>query len=225
MPHTHSLHRIRIWDLPTRGFHILLALCFAGLIATGEIGAMQLHFWLGYGVLTLLLFRLVWGFVGGHWSRFINFVPKPAKLRAYIQSVRAHEAPHSVGHNPLGALSVLGMLSILLLQVFSGFISDDEIANAGPWTAFVPADWVELATEYHSEVGKVILILLIALHVGTVLYYKRFKNDDLITPMITGDKVLQSETPASRDTQTSRLFALGVLLGCAYVVYRLVNIT
>lgn len=204
---------------------MLLALCVAGLIATGEIGAMQLHFWLGYGVLTLLLFRLVWGFVGGHWSRFINFVPTPAKLRAYIQSLRTHEAPHSVGHNPLGALSVLGMLSILLLQVFSGFISDDEIANAGPWTAFVPADWVELATEYHSEVGKVILILLIALHVGTVLYYKRFKNDDLITPMITGDKVLQSETPASRDTQTSRLFALGVLLGCAYVVYRLVNIT
>ncbi len=225
MPHIHSLLRIRIWDLPTRGFHILLALCVAGLITTGEIGAMQLHFWLGYGVLTLLLFRLVWGFVGGHWSRFINFVPTPAKLRAYIQSLRTHEAPHSVGHNPLGALSVLGMLSILLLQVFSGFISDDEIANAGPWTAFVPADWVELATEYHSDVGKVILILLIALHVGTVLYYKRFKNDDLITPMITGDKVLPSETHASRDTQTSRLFALGVLLGCAYVVYRLVNIT
>lgn len=224
MPHTHSLHRIRIWDLPTRGFHVLLALCVAGLIATGEIGAMQLHFWLGYVVLTLVLFRLVWGFVGGHWSRFTNFVPTPAKLRAYIQAARAHKEPHCVGHNPLGALSVLGMLSILLLQVFSGFISDDEIANTGPWTVFAPADWVELATEYHSEVGKVILILLIILHVGTVLYYKHIKHDDLITPMLTGDKVLQTETHASRDTLTSRLFALGILAGCAYVVYRLVNI-
>jgi cytochrome b len=116
------------------------------------------------------------------------------------------------------------MLSILLLQVLSGFMSDDEIANTGPWTAFVPANWVELATEYHGEFGKVILILLIAIHVVTVLYYKRVKNDDLITPMLTGDKVLQSETQASRDTHTSRLFALGIFAGCAYVVYRLVTI-
>ncbi len=224
MPHTHSLHRVRIWDLPTRVFHLLLAVCVAGLIATGELGMMQLHFWLGYAVLTLVLFRLVWGFLGGHWSRFINFVPRPAKLRAYVQAVRAHEETRSIGHNPLGALSVLGMLSILLLQVFSGFMSDDEIANTGPWTAFVPANWVELATEYHGEIGKVILILLIAIHVFTVLYYKRIKNDDLITPMITGDKVLQSETQASRDTRTSRLFALGIFAGCAYVVYRLVTI-
>lgn len=224
MSHTHSLHRVRIWDLPTRGFHILLAFCVAGLIATGELGLMQLHFWLGYAVLTLVLFRLIWGFLGGHWSRFINFVPTLGKLRAYIQAVRAHEEPRSIGHNPLGALSVLGMLSILLVQVFSGFISDDEIANTGPWAALVSADWIELATEYHSEVGKVLLILLIALHIGTVLYYKRVKNDDLITPMITGDKVLPSETQASRDTLTSRLFALGILAGCVYVVYRLVNI-
>lgn len=224
MPHTHSLHRIRVWDLPTRGFHVLLALCVAGLIATGEIGLMQLHFWLGYAVLTLVLFRLVWGFVGGHWSRFINFVPTPAKLRAYIQAVRTQQAPHSIGHNPLGALSVIGMLCVLLIQVFSGFFSDDEIANTGPWTAFIPADWVEMATEYHSEVGKLILILLIVLHVGTVLYYKRIKNDDLLTPMLTGDKVLTTETQASRDTRTSRLFALAILLGCAYVVYRLVNL-
>ena len=224
MPHTHSLHRIRIWDLPTRGFHVLLALCVAGLIATGEIGAMQFHFRLGYAVLTLLLFRLVWGFIGGHWSRFANFVPTPAKLRAYLQAVRAQQAPHNIGHNPLGALSVLGMLSMLLLQVLSGFISDDEIANAGPWTAFVPTDWVERATEYHSEIGKIILIFLIVLHVGTVLYYRRVKNDDLITPMITGDKVFAAEIHASRDTPTSRLFALSILVGCAYVVYRLVNI-
>ena len=224
MPHSHSLHRIRIWDLPTRAFHALLALGVAGLIATGEIGVMQLHFWFGYAVLTLVLFRLVWGFVGGHWSRFIHFVPAPAKLYAYIQAVRAQQAPHSIGHNPLGALSVLGILSILLIQVFSGFISDDEITNAGPWTALVPANWVELATEYHSDIGKVLVIFLVVLHVGTVLYYKRFKHDDLITPMITGDKVLISEAPASRDTLTSRLFAVGILAGCAYVVYRLVNL-
>lgn len=224
MPHTHSLHRIRIWDLPTRGFHVLLALSVAGLIATGEIGAMQLHFWLGYAVLTLVLFRLVWGFVGGHWSRFIHFVPTPTMLRTYVQALRAQQTPPSIGHNPLGALSVLGMLTVLLLQVFSGLMSDDEIASSGPWVALVPANWVEMATEYHSDIGKVILILLIVLHVGAVLYYKRVKHEDLITPMITGDKVFTTDVHASRDTRTSRLFALSVLVGCAYVVYRLVNL-
>ena len=226
MSHSYSSQPVRIWDLPTRSFHILLILCVIGLVATGEIGGdvMQLHFWFGYAVLMLVLFRLVWGFVGGHWSRFINFVPTPSKLLAYVHALRNKETPHHVGHNPLGALSVIGMLSVLLAQVFSGFMSDDEISNTGPWTAWAPADWVELATKYHSDVGKVLLIFLIALHVGTVVYYKRIKHDDLITPMLTGDKELPCETKASRDTRTSRLFALSVLLGCAYVVYRLVHL-
>jgi cytochrome b len=185
---------------------------------------MQLHFWFGYAVLTLVLFRLVWGFVGGHWSRFINFVPTPNKLLAYVHALRAKQAPQSIGHNPLGALSVLGMLGVLLIQVLSGLMSDDEISNAGPWTTWVPADWIELATEYHSEVGKVLLILLVILHVGTVVYYKRFKHDDLITPMLNGDKNLPPDTQASRDTFTSRLFALSLLIGCAYVVYRLIHL-
>lgn len=225
MPHTHSLHRIRVWDLPTRSFHVLLALCVAGLIATGEIGGplMQLHFWLGYAVLTLVLFRLIWGFVGGHWSRFVNFVPSPVKLLAYLRSLRHQQAIRSVGHNPLGALSVLALLSTLLLQVLSGLMTDDEIANTGPWVALVPSEWVSLASEYHTDVGKVVLIVLIALHVSTVLYYKRIKNDDLITPMLTGDKVLTEEVRDSRDTLTSRLFGLSILMGCAYLVYRLVN--
>ncbi len=227
MPHHPTLHRIRIWDLPTRVFHVLLALSVAGLVVTGEVGgdAMQLHFKLGYLVLTLVLFRVVWGLVGGHWSRFINFVPTPARLLHYIRALRQKQAMHSVGHNPLGALSVMGMLSILLIQVVSGFMSDDEIANSGPWTSLVPADWVSMATEYHSDIGKVLLILLVGLHVATVLYYKRVKGDDLITPMVTGDKVFSEPVHDSRDTRTSRLFALSVACGCAYVVFRLVNLS
>lgn len=224
MPLTHSLQRVRIWDLPTRIFHVLLAICVAGLIATGELGAMQLHFLLGYSALTLVLFRLVWGVLGGHWSRFVNFVPTPAKLLSYLHALRHRQASPSIGHNPLGALSVLGMLSVLLLQIFSGFFSDDEIANAGPWTAYAPTSWVEFATEYHSDIGKVLLIVLIALHVSTVLYYKRIKHEDLITPMVTGDKLFATEVRPSRDTLTSRLFAIGVLAGCVYVVYRLVTL-
>ena len=226
MPHASSFQRIRIWDLPTRVFHILLALSVAGLVISGEIGgdAMPIHFMLGYVVLSLVFFRLIWGVVGGHWSRFVNFVPTPSKLLSYVQAVRTKQTPHSVGHNPLGALSVLAMLAVLFVQVLSGFMSDDEISNAGPWTAFVSSEWVSRATEYHSDIGKVLLILLVVVHVATVLYYKRIKQDDLITPMLTGDKALPPETHNSRDTLTSRLFALSVLVGCGYVVYRLINL-
>lgn len=226
MSNTHSLFRVRIWDLPTRGFHGLLALCVVGLVITGEMGgnAMPVHFWFGYAVLTLVLFRIVWGVLGGHWSRFVNFVPTPSTLLSYVQSLRAQQAPKNIGHNPLGALSVLGMLGLLLLQVFSGFLSDDEISNTGPWTALVSSDWVSRATEYHSDIGKALLLLLVGLHVATVLYYKRIKHEDLITPMLSGDKVLPAPTHDSRDTLTSRLFALGILVGCAYVVYRLVHL-
>ena len=227
MSHTEPLQHKRIWDLPTRVFHTVLALSVAGLIVTGEVGgdAMQIHFLLGYAVLTLLLFRVTWGLVGGHWSRFVNFVPTPSQLLAYMQAVRAKQAPQNIGHNPLGALSVIAMLGVLLLQVLSGLMSDDEISNAGPWATLVPSDWVSLATKYHGDIGKVFLILLIILHVGAVLYYKRIKHDDLITPMLTGDKELPANTQSSRDTLTSRLFALGVLTGCAYAVFRLVNLT
>lgn len=226
MPHTHALHRIRIWDLPTRAFHILLALCIGGLIATAEIGEdwMQWHFRLGYVALTLILFRLIWGFLGGHWSRFINFVPTPKRILLYVQSIRRHETTPHIGHNPLGALSVFTMLSVVLLQVLSGFMTDDEIANTGPWVALVSSEWVSLASKYHGDVGKVLLIILVALHVASVIYYRRVKNEDLITPMLTGDKVLNQAAPESRDTSTSRLFALSILVGCGYVVYRLVNV-
>lgn len=219
--------RVRIWDLPTRAFHILLVLCVVGLVVTGEVGgsAMPFHFWLGYAVFALVLFRLVWGFVGGHWSRFAHFVPTPSRLMGYVKSVHLKRPMHSVGHNPLGALSVLGMLCLLFLQVISGLMSDDEIANTGPWVALIPSEWVGWATEYHTEIGKLFLILLICLHVATVLYYKHFKRDDLITPMLTGDKVLDHEVPASRDTWTARTFALSVFLGCAYAVYRMINLS
>lgn len=226
MHQSKTTHHIRIWDFPTRAFHILLILSVAGLIVSGEVGgdAMQLHFLLGFAVLALLLFRVIWGFVGGHWSRFVNFVPSPGHLIRFIRAVRQGQAPQHIGHNPLGALSVLAMLTLLLVQVLTGFISDDEIANAGPWTALVSGDWVALATEYHGEVGKALLIVLISLHVAMVVFYKYFKKEDLISPMLHGDKLLPHDTHSSRDTLTSRLFALSLLIACAYVVFRLVNL-
>jgi cytochrome b len=132
--------KTRIWDLPTRLFHILLALCVLGLMITGDNGdfAMAVHFYLGYTVLTLLAFRIIWGVVGGHWSRFMSFIPSPSSLLSYIRNFKNPDATPSVGHNPLGAISVFVFLIVLTLQGLSGLMSDDDVSISGPWTVLVP---------------------------------------------------------------------------------------
>ena len=222
-----TLRHIRVWDLPTRVFHVLLITAVLGLIITGEIGGslMRFHFWFGYGVLSLVFFRVIWGIWGGHWSRFVNFLPAHSKVLTYFNDLRHGNHRPTIGHNPLGALSVFAILLVLLLQVFSGLMSDDEISTAGPWSSLVSSRWVSFATNFHTEIGKVALISLLVLHLVSVLFYKYLKHEDLLTPMIKGNKHLPSDTLESRDSTTSRLFALGVWLGCAYAVYKLVNLT
>jgi cytochrome b len=182
---------------------------------------MVWHFRLGYAVLTLLLFRLVWGLVGGHWSRFATFIPSPRTLLAYLRG--QSQPAHTVGHNPLGALSVLALLGFALLQVAAGLMSDDEIAVSGPLVSKVPGEWVSMATFVHTEVIKVVLIVLVALHVLAIVFYKVKKSENLVRPMILGDKEVSTLQQSSNDTITSRFFALGVLLLCAMAVWLLLR--
>jgi len=218
------MHTVRVWDLPTRLFHWALVVCVIGQIVTANVGGnwMNWHLRLGYTVLTLLLFRLVWGFVGGHWSRFSSFLYGPTTVLNYL---RGHARPeHRVGHNPLGAFSVFGLLIILLLQVGSGLFSDDEIAFTGPLVSLVSGEAVGLATSYHKNVGKFILIGLVALHLLAIVFYRIAKKEVLVRPMIVGDKHVPTAVPSARDSTQSRLLALGVLCLCALAVYRLVGL-
>ncbi|MEK9802626.1 MAG: cytochrome b/b6 domain-containing protein [Curvibacter sp.] len=214
-------HRIRIWDLPTRLFHWLLVLCLIGLVSTAQFGLMDWHFRFGYSVLALLLFRLGWGLLGGHWSRFASFLYSPASLWRHLRGQGT--AQHEVGHSPSGALSVFALLGLLLAQVGSGLMSDDEIAAAGPLTALVPGRWVSLATWYHRDVGKWLLLALVTLHLLAVLYYLWVRKRNLITPMLSGDKLLPEAAEASRDDARSRLLALVLMLFCAGVVAALLR--
>jgi cytochrome b len=209
---------VRVWDLPTRVFHWALVAALAGLVTTAQIGgdAMAWHFRFGYTVLSLLLFRLVWGLVGGHWSRFASFIYAPDTILGYVKGQGNPE--HAVGHNPLGSLSVFAMLGMLLLQVGSGLVSDDEIAAAGPLVKHVPGSWVSLATHYHADVGKLILLGLLVLHVGTILFYRIRKGENLVRPMILGDKETSVTTTSSRDDAKSRLLAAVLFLVCAALV-------
>ena len=218
------MHTIRVWDLPTRLFHWLLAACVIGLVVTGSIGGnwMNWHLRLGYAVLSLLLFRLVWGFIGGHWSRFASFVYAPSSLVAYLRGQTHPE--HHVGHSPLGALSVFALLLILAAQVGTGLMSDDEIAFFGPLVRFVSGDTVSMATSYHKNVGKFIVISLVALHLLAILFYKLVKNQGLVHPMVVGDKQLTVQVPSANDTTGTRLLALVVLALCGAAVAWVVSL-
>jgi cytochrome b len=212
-------HKVRIWDLPTRVFHWALLVCVVGLVITGNVGGnwMQWHFRLGYCVMSLLLFRLVWGLVGGRWSRFVSFIYSPGSVIAYLKGQGKPE--HSAGHSPIGALSVFALLAFLMAQVATGLFADDAIMNQGPLTRFASGLWVDRATFWHKEVGKTVLIVLIVMHIAAVLFYLYKKKQNLIRPMIHGDKELPAQIPASRDTAGSRLAALVIFLLCAAVVY------
>jgi cytochrome b len=216
------VNKVRIWDLPTRVFHWSLVLCLVGLVVTGKIGgeAMAWHFRLGYAVLSLLLFRLVWGFMGGHWSRFTVFLVGPTGILRYLQG---HNTSPSAGHNPLGALSVLALLGFALLQVATGLISDDEIATAGPLAKMVPGAWVARATYYHNAIGQYVLYALVALHIGAMCFYYFKRKDNLVPAMWHGDKELAAPQQCARDDGTSRLLALVVFAICAGLVAGLVQ--
>ena len=213
----------RVWDLPTRLFHWLLAIAVIGLVVTGQIGGswMDWHFRLGYCVLTLLLFRLVWGFVGGHWSRFANFFYSPRTIWRYMRGQGTAE--QGVGHNPLGFLSVLGLLGVTLLQVASGLFSDDEIATTGPLSKFASGEWVSRASDYHTEVGKIVLLVLFVLHIAAIVFYRIKRGQNLVSPMLNGDKQTPTGMPSARDDWASRSMALLVFVLCAASVTALLS--
>ena len=210
--------KVRIWDLPTRLFHWALVLCVIGLVITGQVGgnAMAWHFRLGYAVFTLLLFRLVWGFIGGHWSRWSRLPISPRQVRAWLNGT--HDASWQAGHNPLGSWSVLAMLGFLALQGATGLVSDDEIANTGPLYTLVSSSTVGLATAWHRRWGKLILIALVLLHVLAIVWYRQRKKISLLPAMWHGDKNLDTAIPPSRDHWPNRWVALLTVSSSALLV-------
>lgn len=208
--------RVRVWDLPTRLFHWALVTAVIGLAITGNLGGLWIewHYRLGQFVLSLLLFRLIWGVLGGHWSRFANFVRGPVTMWRYWRG----QTPPAVGHNPLGAWSVMLFLALLSAQVVTGLLSDDEIAFYGPWSAWVSGDWVAWATDYHQNFGQFFLLALIVLHLLAMAFYAWIRRKNLIPAMVHGDKYLSPLTTASSDTTARRVLALVVWLVCAGLV-------
>lgn len=216
-PDSPSTVPVRVWDLPTRLFHWALLAAVATAVVTAQIGgnAMDWHVRAGLVTGALLVFRLLWGGVGGRWSRFSQFVRSPAGVWRYLRSGAA-EVP---GHNPLGGWSVLGLLAVLLAQGLTGLMADDEIATAGPLVSRVPEDWVALATAWHKGPGQALMFTLIGLHVAAIVFYAVVKRRRLVPAMVTGDQALPPGTPASRDDGRTRLLAAALLAACGVLAW------
>ena len=182
--------RVAVWDAPTRLFHWTLAALIGFSWWTAEEEKLELHMYSGYAVLTLLLFRLLWGLFGSSTARFRNFVKGPAAVLAYVRDMRGWRA---IGHSPLGALSVVALLGLTLLQVTTGlFNADNDGLYEGPLALSVSGDLVDAAHDAHELLFNVLLVF-IGLHVAAVLFYRLFLGKKLVGPMIHGRAVLDPD--------------------------------
>ncbi len=201
-----EVRSIRVWDLPTRLFHWLLAITVIGSFVSVKIGgnAMDWHARFGYSALALLGFRWCWGFLGSRYARFAQFIRGPKAVVAEIRGVH----PVLPGHNPLGAISVMVLLAIFTLQAALGLMTTDEIAFDGPLVKHVSTDLVELASRLHQQLEWV-LIGLVALHVGAIVFHARVRRHNLVPAMIHGDQrvLAQSSALSARDDWSLRIKA------------------
>lgn len=219
------MKKIRVWDLPVRLFHWILVALIAVSIITQGIGgnAMDWHFRTGYAVLALIAFRLIWGLIGSRYARFSNFAHGPSAIVAYLRGTSAGAADKYHGHNPIGSLSVFALLGILLLQAASGLFANDDIASEGPLVKFISKELSDRLTWFHTEISAWIVYFLIGLHVAAIAFYYIAKRQNLVAPMITGDKQVDVDAPAANDAWGMRLLAAGILALCAAGVYYLIN--
>jgi len=176
------MHRQRVWDLPIRLFHWLLVASIAFAYVSGTLGGnlIDWHGRAGFFIIGLVVFRIVWGFIGTATARFTSFVRGPGAIRAYLRGEW-----RGIGHNPIGALSVLALLGLIAAQAATGLFTNDDIAYQGPFADWVGKDLSDRFHTWHAWLQNG-LLALIALHVGAIVFYLHVKKENLVKPMLTG---------------------------------------
>jgi cytochrome b len=206
------MRRILVWDIPTRLFHWLMVVCVVGSFVSVKLGgnAMVWHGRFGLAVVSLLAFRLVWGFVGSTYARFFTFIRGPKDILAYLRGQWA-----GLGHNPLGALSVVGMLGTLGLLVATGLFSNDDIAFEGPLYVLVGKDLSDQLVGYHRLIEPLIIFLVVT-HLGAIGFYASVKRQNLVKPMIRGWAESESGEDARGGGAVALVVAVIVAAAAAY---------
>ena len=180
---------VRVWDASIRLFHWLVVALVAAAYATWRLNWMVWHGWIGDLLLALLLFRLLWGFFGSETARFSRFLTSPRIAFEHLKYALLREPDRQVGHNPAGGWMVLFLLALLLAETLTGIYVANDIADVGPLTGIVPAAVANAIDASHAILWNV-LVAAIVLHVLAIFGYAAVKGQNLLTPIITGTKVL-----------------------------------
>ena len=211
---------ITIWDLPTRLFHWLLVVAIFLSWLSMELGHVERHMTIGYVVLTLVVFRILWGLVGSYPSRFVAFVRGPGAVFGYARDLLRGRPPKAAGHNPLGALFVLAMLGLVAFQASTGLFADDAIFNRGPLAKLVDSQTSRELTRWHKRSFD-ILMVIVAIHVAAAVLYRLVFKQKLIEAMITGRKDVPAGAPVPRLIHP--LWAVPVVAAAAGIVWYVVT--
>jgi len=211
-----------VWDIPVRLFHWLLVLCLLGQWLTAEVleDAMDIHFYIGYFTLGLIIFRLIWGFVGTKYSKFTSFISGPKIMLAYLRSIISKQHTLSIGHNSVGGLILPAVIILVGLQAISGLFTSDDIVYSGPYYGSANVELQQWMQWLHHNVFNV-LLAIIALHLLAIAWYLIFLKHNLIQPMLDGKKAV-----ALKDGITHSQILKAILIIClvALFVYWLVEI-
>ncbi len=200
------IKRILVWDVPTRVFHWALAISFAGAMITQDMERLRLvHNTFGYTMLGLVGFRLIWGIIGTRYARFASFIPSPSQLWGYVRSMFSRNPIHTIGHNPIGALGIIAMLTLAAGTAVSGILLDSGIAE-------------ELVEELHEGMANGLLIV-VGIHVAGVLFSSFAHKENLIRPMFSGFKFGQESQSIRRS-----FWWIGLLLIASLAWFWLVNL-
>jgi cytochrome b len=218
-----ALHRLFVWELPIRLFHWAMVLLMILLYLSIEVmDNVDRHAQLGYAMLALVLFRIVWGFVGGTYARFKDFLHSPVNVIQYAKTLLDSRPDPIPGHNPLGGWMVLVLILGFLAQAVMGLFSNDDILFDGPLRDLVSKEVSDTLTGLHEQLFNV-LLLLVALHIAAVIYHKVRKGENLVPAMFTGYKELPAESSAE-PSRGGKSWLAGVILAiCGGLVYWLVS--
>ena len=184
---------VTLWDPFVRVFHWLLVIFVATSLLLGHFGPgdMTYHFWSGYAVAALVVLRVIWGLVGPRPARLSALVHHPGAVFGYLANVFRRRPSNWPGHNPIGSLSVIAMLLLLTGQVVTGLFADPEdYINYGPLADMVEASTNQAASGWHERFSN-LLLALIVLHVSVILFYRIWKREDLVSPMVKGGKEVE----------------------------------
>lgn len=200
-----------IWDLPTRLFHWGLALLILAAFLSED--NRDIHQRVGIAILVLIVFRLIWGFIGGRYARFASFLRGPKAVLAHLDEMRQPNPPQHIGHNAAGGWMVIVLLLLLLTQASLGLFTNDLITYVGPLGGLISEGLSEKLTSVHRILSKVILAAVV-LHISAVAVYFLWKKQNLVRPMLTGRRadLNERDLPPLRQRAPSLLWAVGALV-------------